>query len=207
MIQVGIVAPTPALRAGLRAMLNLPDVQVTAEAGSLLALLAPRAHIDGIIVADETLLDDLTDLERDTSGLALVILTDTTRMAAVLQPLPLRGWALVPPDVPPESLLAALAAAVQGLVVFTPALAQHALARQITTDASAATEHEEPLTSRESEVLALLSQGLSNKMIAQRLQISEHTVKFHVSSIYAKLGASSRTEAVSRGARRGLVSF
>ena len=66
---------------------------------------------------------------------------------------------------------------------------------------------DEALTARESEVLELLSRGLPNKLIARRLQISEHTVKFHVSSIYAKLGASSRTDAVSRGVRRGLITL
>jgi len=66
---------------------------------------------------------------------------------------------------------------------------------------------DEPLTSREHEVLDLLGQGLSNKQIARRLAISEHTVKFHVSSLYAKLGATSRTDAVSRGARRGLITL
>ncbi|HKH76039.1 MAG TPA: LuxR C-terminal-related transcriptional regulator, partial [Rubrobacteraceae bacterium] len=62
-------------------------------------------------------------------------------------------------------------------------------------------------TSRESEVLALLALGLPNKTIAHRLAISEHTVKFHVSSIYAKLGVTNRAEAVSQGARRGLISL
>ncbi|HKF38435.1 MAG TPA: LuxR C-terminal-related transcriptional regulator [Ktedonobacteraceae bacterium] len=52
-----------------------------------------------------------------------------------------------------------------------------------------------------------MSRGLPNKLIARRLQISEHTVKFHVSSIYAKLGATSRTDAVSRGVRRGLITL
>ncbi len=66
---------------------------------------------------------------------------------------------------------------------------------------------DEALTAREREVLELLSRGLPNKLIAHRLQISEHTVKFHVSSIYAKLGASSRTDAVSRGVRRGLITL
>ena len=66
---------------------------------------------------------------------------------------------------------------------------------------------DEALTTREREVLELLSRGLPNKLIARRLQISEHTVKFHVSSIYAKLGASSRTDAVSRGVRRGLITL
>jgi len=66
---------------------------------------------------------------------------------------------------------------------------------------------DEALTAREREVLELLSRGLHNKLIARRLQISEHTVKFHVSSIYAKLGATSRTDAVSRGVRRGLITI
>ena len=61
------------------------------------------------------------------------------------------------------------------------------------------------MTPREREVLGLLGRGLSNKMIARDLQISEHTAKFHVSSIYAKLGVASRTEAVSLGARLGLI--
>ena len=63
----------------------------------------------------------------------------------------------------------------------------------------------EPLSGRELEVLDQLAEGLSNKLIAHRLNISEHTVKTHVASIFAKLGASSRTEAVSQAIRRGLV--
>ena len=63
----------------------------------------------------------------------------------------------------------------------------------------------EPLTPRESEVLQMLASGLANKEIAAKLAISEHTVKFHVASILGKLGAGSRTEAVSLGIRRGLV--
>jgi DNA-binding NarL/FixJ family response regulator len=63
----------------------------------------------------------------------------------------------------------------------------------------------EPLTRREREVLQMLASGLGNKLIAARLVISEHTVKFHVASILGKLGAGSRTEAVSIGIRRGLV--
>ena len=63
----------------------------------------------------------------------------------------------------------------------------------------------ESLTRRELEVLQMLAAGLSNKEIAARLNISDHTVKFHVASILGKLGAGSRTEAVSLGIRRGLV--
>ena len=63
----------------------------------------------------------------------------------------------------------------------------------------------EPLTPRESEILQHLAQGLTNKQIAWKLSISEHTVKFHISSIYGKLGATNRTEAVRMGARHGII--
>jgi len=65
----------------------------------------------------------------------------------------------------------------------------------------------EPLTPRERDVLSLLAEGLSNKGIAERLNISDQTVKFHVASIYGKLGASNRTDAVRVGFRRGLVAL
>jgi DNA-binding CsgD family transcriptional regulator len=61
------------------------------------------------------------------------------------------------------------------------------------------------LTPREIEVLGMLAEGLGNKSVARRLSISEHTVKFHVSSIFTKLNAKSRTEAVTLGARLGLI--
>ena len=66
---------------------------------------------------------------------------------------------------------------------------------------------DEPLTRREVEVLELLAEGLPNKAIAARLQISDQTVKFHVSSISGKLGAKNRTDAVRRAARRGLITL
>jgi DNA-binding NarL/FixJ family response regulator len=70
-----------------------------------------------------------------------------------------------------------------------------------------ASEMEEPLTPRELEVLALLSEGLPNKMIAARLSISDQTVKFHVASIGGKLNALNRTDAVRQAVRRGLISL
>ena len=66
-------------------------------------------------------------------------------------------------------------------------------------------EQPEPLTPRELEVLSLISEGLHNSEIAARLFVTERTVKFHVSSILAKLGADNRTEAVALGARQGLI--
>jgi len=73
--------------------------------------------------------------------------------------------------------------------------------------ASADEVADEPLTAREVEVLELLAEGLPNKAIAARLRISDQTVKFHVASISAKLGASNRTDAVRRAVRRGLITL
>ncbi len=205
LIQLGIAAPTPALRAGLRAMLQAPSVEVAAEAGSLLLLAARHAALDAVVVADESLLLDLDDLDMAELGGALLVMSDQPAVAAALQAAGVRGWGVVHPDASPETLLAAVQAVAQGLVVLPPALVMLRLPRADL--AVSDTSLQESLTSREQEVLLLLSQGLPNKQIARELQISEHTVKFHVSSVYAKLGVSSRTEAISEGVRRGLVMF
>jgi DNA-binding NarL/FixJ family response regulator len=98
-------------------------------------------------------------------------------------------------------LAAALQAVASGLHVLDEPLAG-ALLRPSPFDADAAVE---PLTPREQEVLGLLSLGLTNKAIAGRLAISEHTAKFHVNAVIGKLGVESRTEAVVKAARMGLV--
>ena len=98
-----------------------------------------------------------------------------------------------------DRLAAAVVALAHGLTVVDPALAP----ALVSADRVAAPV--EDLTSREMEVLQLLAQGLTNKRIALRLRISEHTAKFHVNAILAKLGADSRTEAIVVAARLGLV--
>lgn len=65
----------------------------------------------------------------------------------------------------------------------------------------------EALTPREQQVLELAAEGLSNRAIAARLDISEHTVKFHLSAVYGKLGVATRAEAVRHGVRRGLITI
>ncbi len=104
-------------------------------------------------------------------------------------------------DAPGGRIAAALLAMTAGLVVVEEALAaQLARPRE-----PARVPLAEPLTPREQEVLGLLSEGLTNRRIAERLGVSEHTAKFHVNAIVGKLGAQSRTDAVVRGARLGLV--
>lgn len=104
-------------------------------------------------------------------------------------------------DAEAPRLLAALRAVVQGLSVFDEA-STGALLRPAARDPR---EPIEPLTPREQEVLQLLAAGQSNKQIAQRLSISEHTAKFHVAKLLQKLGAQTRSEAVFIGARLGLL--
>ena len=101
-------------------------------------------------------------------------------------------------------LFRSLEAAAAGLVVIHPSELDTVLSAAIGPSAPL-DELLEPLTRREREVLQMLAAGLANKEVAARLAISDHTVKFHVASILGKLGASTRTEAVSAGIRRGLV--
>ncbi|MCA0457355.1 MAG: response regulator transcription factor [Chloroflexi bacterium] len=101
----------------------------------------------------------------------------------------------------PDTLVAALNATAHGLAVIEPALAM-ALTQLETTQIEALVE---ALTPREMEVLQLLASGLPNKTIANRLSITDHTVKFHVNAIMTKLGVQSRTEAVVRATKLGLI--
>lgn len=192
-----VVAAQPALRAGLRAMLEGAGVEVVGDSARV-----PAATDAAVLVAAGDLsaeefggLDDL--------GTAAVLLSDDGSTAP-LRGLSLPGWAALPADASGEQVVAAVNAVALGLAVL-PAVAAGTLPGPAAGEAGEALQ--EPLTPRELEVLQLVSQGLSNKLIARQLQISEHTVKFHVSSTYAKLGAASRTEAVSVAARKGLVSL
>jgi DNA-binding NarL/FixJ family response regulator len=202
--RVFIVAPTLFARAGLRSILESAevgaDVLVVGEADSVVELVPPGADV--VVVAGDDPLEEAARVVAEEGTQAILLLSEDDRSVPVLREFAPRGWGVVSPDAPPEELSAAIVAVIQGLVVLPRALTGRLLRGQEVVE-----EPSEPLTAREREVLGLLGQGLSNKMIARDLQISEHTVKFHVSSIYAKLGAASRTEAVGLGARLGLISL
>src|SRR5439155_21152720 len=176
------------------------------ETSTLAGPAVDLSDVDVVVVADEALLADAGRLVLDEGRQALVVLSGDDRPAEALRALPLRGWGIAAPDASAAELQAAVAAAAQGMIVLPLPLAGRLLGQRAVAGALPASLAE-PLTTREREVLELVSQGLSNKLIARALQISEHTVKFHVSSIYTKLGASSRTDAVSRGARYGLITL
>jgi DNA-binding NarL/FixJ family response regulator len=121
-----------------------------------------------------------------------------------------QGLSVLPNSAPIEQVAAAARAAAAGLVVCEPRFAAavfHRAAAASRRDDGAAEPGCEPLTPREQQVLAQMAVGLHNREIAQALNISPHTAKFHVAQVIAKLDASSRTHAVAKGLRAGLLLF
>ena len=104
-------------------------------------------------------------------------------------------------DATVEEISAAITAATAGLIALHPDVFR------APSHATALEAGERTLTPRELEILEMMAEGISNQVLAHRLGISTYTVKFHVASILEKLRASSRTEAVTLGVRRGLISL
>ncbi len=210
MIRVFVVAPAPAMRVGLRTILTTGEMQVVGEASTSAEFTTGLAGIDVVVVAEEELLESLHRTVAERGMPALVVLSNNNnRLMSTLNALSPHGWGVVPTDASTAQLQAAVLAAAQGLITIPATLVEQMLEQRAAVQLSDidTASPDEALTTREREVLELLSRGLPNKLIARRLQISEHTVKFHVSSIYTKLGATSRTDAVSRGVRRGLITL
>jgi DNA-binding NarL/FixJ family response regulator len=212
MFRVFVVSPLPAVRAGLRALLGVAeDCQVVGEAENLAA--ANRQSTE--LFPDVVIADVGPDLDLGQSGVfdpdgprpGLVVLGPAVADQRLPSELEGRAWAYVPQAAGGEQLVAAVRAVANGLVAIDPGLGGHLLGRTGVTVDHAVTAEGEELTDREHQVLQLVAQGLANKQIAARLSISEHTVKFHVAAVLAKLGAGSRTEAVHLGARRGLLAL
>jgi DNA-binding NarL/FixJ family response regulator len=198
-----VVGDDPLARAGLANLLTEVDVvaQIATDDSVLEAF---QAYAPDAILWDlgwnmesskwRERLSDLSD-----SGASVVTLLPENSHAPMALSAGARG--LLSRDADPASILAALNAVNHGLMAVDPALGGGLLSN---TDETAAFQLEE-LTKREHEVLELLAEGLSNRSIAYRLEISEHTVKFHVNAILRKMGAQSRTEAVVRATRSGLI--
>jgi DNA-binding NarL/FixJ family response regulator len=209
-IRVFIVAASPLARSGLENLLAARGVSVVGRSGSLEALFEQIMDVepDAVLMDasgdnSEAVLDALggSDLANETT---VILLADHSRPGWTAEALRAGVRAILPSEVSADQLAAALQAAIAGLVVVHPSEIPAALP-QVAVALSPLAELAEPLTPRERQVLQMLASGLVNKEIAGKLSISEHTVKFHVASILGKLGASTRTEAVSLGIRRGLV--
>ena len=191
MIRVLIQVSSPALRAGLRALLSSDQtIRVVNES------LEEENEAD-VIITSASLASRLNDELDPPSSAGILLLSDDQINVREMRRLH-RIWGVLPSDASAEELTTAIHALSQGLIVGTSAL--------LFESESEPLEHG-PLTDRELEVLGLLSKGLANKQIALSLGISEHTVKFHVSSIYTKLNVTNRTEAVRAGLRGGWIAL
>ena len=179
MIQVEVELPDGAMRAGLEALMaSSPGLSVAAGDPDVLLTASP--------------------LEELSAGPPIVLLGEPAWSAHALR---LGVRAMVPPDAPSAEIIAAVYAAAAGVALVDPRDLEAWLGG--TTVAPVAETG--PLTPREAEVLAMMSEGAANKTIAWKLNISEHTAKFHVASVLAKLNAGTRAEAVALGVKRGLL--
>ena len=191
MIRVLLNVSSPALRAGLRALLSSDKaIKVVNDA------LDEENEADVIITsASPVSLPAIETAPPPSTGI-LFLSGDQPNIEEMRRLT--RAWGILPTDTSAEELIAAVHALSQGLIVGTSTLLFESESEPLSHG---------PLTERELEVLGLLAKGLANKQIAVALGISEHTVKFHVSSIYTKLNVTNRTEAVRAGLRGGWIAL
>jgi DNA-binding NarL/FixJ family response regulator len=209
-VEVLIVSPLATVRAGLVALLTAAGgVRIGGEAVTLEDGTAPDSLADvDVVLLDAASADELDEAVTTLAGgrPGLVVLGPPGSGERLAQSQPGYAWAFLGREAGPERIVAAVRAVAAGLVAYEPELAPAALhsrsAGPLPSD-----DDVDALTAREHEVLTLVAIGLTNKAIARRLSISDHTVKFHVAAILAKLGAESRTEAVHVAARRGVLTL
>jgi len=207
-LRVLVVADDPIARAGLAALLSeQPELTIAAQVGSDADLndAFEGAQADVILYdlgwESEAALEHLAEAREMT--LPVTILLAGVAEAGPALDAGARGVLLRTAE--SQQIAAALAGVAAGLTVLDPILSAAALPGPEPAAERPSDQLAEELTPREREVLQLLADGLPNRAIAERLTISEHTVKFHVTAIMGKLAARTRTEAVTRAARLGLL--
>ena len=189
MIRVLLNVSSPALRAGLRSLLSSNGtIKVVNDS------LEDDQEAD-VVITSASRAALLVNGSDDSPSAAVLLLSDDPLNVRDLRRSS-RAWGILPTDTSAEELSAAVHALSQGLIVGPPALLFESENEPLSQGS---------LTDREAEVLGLLSRGLANKQIAATLGISEHTVKFHVSSIFTKLNVTNRTEAMREGLRGGWI--
>ena len=208
MLRVLIASPYPAMRAGLGVLLEEASpgaAAVVGEADSVETCLELARAADPQAILFDLALDDgemsgLWRLHRQAPAVPVLALSESNADSRVLAALQAGARGCLPKTAGGGELLEAATRVVAGQSILHPS-ATSSLLEQLRAEPPA-----EPLTGRESEVLALVADGLTNKAIGLRLGISEHTVKFHLGSAMNKLGAASRAEAVAQAMRRGWIS-
>ncbi|NQX04716.1 response regulator transcription factor [Rathayibacter sp. VKM Ac-2856] len=206
MIRILLVDDHPIVRAGLRALIAAEDgLSVVGEAGSPAQALTEAARLRPDVVlmdlrfgADrDTGVDATRALRSSADPPSVLVLTTYDTDADILGAVEAGASGYLLKDAPPEDLLAAIRAAAAGESALAPAVAARLLERLRSPAAR--------LSARETEVLALVGQGLSNTEVAARLFVTETTVKSHLAHVFAKLGVTSRTAAVSAARRSGVL--
>lgn len=208
-IQVMVAATSAVRRGGLEAIIREnPSFHLVGSAAGLVGLaervqaLQPDVVLVDLAHPDPQFASLAGSLER--GGAAVVVLIDEPDARWTGRLLRADVRALLAREASREEIHSAIHAAHNGMVLLDPEIAKHLLtgSPQVMEPIQ---ETVEELTPREIEVLRMMAEGLANKEIAARLGISDHTVKFHISSVLAKIGASTRTEAVTLGIRMGLI--
>jgi DNA-binding NarL/FixJ family response regulator len=199
-IRLLIAASSPVVRAGLESLAaSSPELQVVGSQPDLSA----SVDLGPDVILAALPLEEIPSPAEETST-PVVLLSHEEQPMWSLDALRAGVRAMLPRDATPAVILAAVEAVAQGMAVIDVQDLEVWLSSVVPTPARADGETS-LLTARELEVLRMMAEGAPNKIIAWRLGISEHTVKFHVASILSRLGASSRTEAVTIGIRKGLV--
>ena len=200
-----MAATSAVRRVGLESIVRSHlDFQLAGSFGSVASLVSfSHGNELDVIVIDSDSIQDL--LHEPMSDAAIVLLTAVSDARSISRLLRNGVRAILSRESDPDDVISAIYAAHDGLVLLSAPAAETLAAVYDDRALEVETGFSEEITSRETDVLRMLAEGLVNKDIATRLGISEHTVKFHVSSILDKLGASTRTEAVALGIRRGLI--
>jgi two-component system, NarL family, response regulator YdfI len=204
-IRIAVAAASAVRRAGLESIIRShAEFHLAGSFGTVASLVsfARSTQLDVIVIETGSIRDLLLE---PTSDAAIVLLTEVTEARAISRLLRSGVRAILSRESDPDDVLSAIYAAYEGLVLLSTPTAESLAAVYGDQPMEGEAEFSEEITSRETDVLKMLAQGLVNKDIGARLGISEHTVKFHISSILDKLGASTRTEAVTLGIRRGLI--
>ena len=205
-VRVAVIAASPQVRASLQAIVEAEPALAFLGSAADAETLAGTAP-DVVVADNEPEASDAlkTLFEPGRAPPALVLLLDDADSDGFLEELPAEATAILSRNVMPAEIVAAIEAAAAGLCVLSPDILARRLAGRKPLRQTASGGPFEALSIREIEVLAMLADGLGNKEIARQLDISDNTVKSHLSSIFGKLGATNRTEAVMLGMRHGYI--
>jgi NarL family two-component system response regulator YdfI len=192
--RVLVVSASPLLRAGIASVAEVVGGAASVQEAATLDVQADLT----IVECDERTVHDVIAIAGESPPILLLAAESDPLWIGEALRSGVRG--VIPRDSPEGAIVSAIEAAASGLIVLHPRWIDAALTSRVSVAAQT-----DALSPREIEVLRLMAEGASNKTIAWRLNISEHTVKFHVNSIFSKMGVTSRTEAVMAGLRAGLV--